>query len=209
MAYYPGDIPAEDIMIEPARGQDPLELTPFAAASTEVVLRNFDGVTIMATFGVQFIDGSPDDIDTILLNWPTAGTVLTDAGIHTIAVTLVGANARERLAPIPIVVQEENGWHTVDSARLEWTDATGIDDVRLYSLLELAAQQCAQFAPPIAAAARPPLNYRQGQLMHARNMLNAGRAEGEGEGDFVLRPFPLDWMVRQMLRPKSAMPAVL
>lgn len=208
MAYYVGDIPADDIVIEPAHGDTPISLAAFVEADTEVELRNFDGDLVSDVFGVEFVDGSPDDVDTIVLTWPTAATVLAEPGIHTIAVTLVGANARERLAPIPVVVQEENGWHTVDSARLEWSDATGIDDLRLYSLLELARQQCAAFAPALAADARPPLEYRHAQLMQARNLINAGRAEGDGDGDFVLRPFPLDWMVKQTLRPKSGIPAV-
>ncbi len=209
MAYYTGDIPADDIVIEPVRGQDPISLAPFVEADTEVELRTFDGDVVGADFGVQFIDGGPDDIDTIALTWPTTETVLSVPGIHTIAVTLVGASARERLAPIPVVVQEENGWHTVDSARLEWIDAAGIDDLRLYSLLELARQQCAAFAPALAVDERAPLNYRHAQLMQARNMLNAGRAEGDGAGEFVLRPFPLDWMVKQTLRPKLSIPAVV
>lgn len=208
MAYYEGDIPADDIVIEPARGVDPISLTGFVEEDTEVELRTFDGDPVVAVFAVQFIDGSPDGLDSIALTWPTASSVLTVPGIHTIAVTLVGATSRERLAPIPIVVQEENGWHTVDSARLEWTDALSIDDVRLYTLLELSAQECAAFAPALAVDVRPPINYRQAQLMHARNHLNAGRAEGEGEGDFVLRPFPLDWMVKQVLRPKLGVPVV-
>lgn len=208
MAYYVGDIPTEDIVLEPARGQDPISLAPFVEGDTEVQLRTFDGVLVDAEFGVQFIDGGEDDIDRIALTWPTSETVLSEPGIHTIAVTLVGATSRERLAPTPIVVQLEDGWHTVDSVRLEWTDADSIDDVRLHMLLDLARQQVEAFAPTLDSDERPPANYRHAQLMQARNLLNAGRAEGEGEGDFVLRPFPLDWMVKQTLRPKSGVPAV-
>lgn len=208
MAYYVGDIPADDIVIEPARGVDPIDLAGFTEEDTEVELRTFNGDPVTAAFTVQFLDGGPDDIDQIALSWPTDASVLLEPGIHTIAVTLVGDTARERLAPIPIVVQDENGWHTVDSARLEWIDAASIDDLRLHTLLELARQQCAAYAPELAADERAPLNYRQAQLMQARNLLNAGRAEGDGEGDFVLRPFPLDWMVKQTLRPKAGIPAV-
>jgi hypothetical protein len=208
MAYYVGDIPSEVIVIEPARGEEFIPLTGFTVGSTIVQLRTFDGDLVPATFGVTFDTDDADEIDKVKLTWPTAATVLAEAGIHTIAVTLVGATKRERLAPVPVVVQTEDGWHTVDTARLEWSDATGIDDVRLYTLLELARAQCTEYAPALPANTRPPINYRQAQLMQARNLINAGRAEGEGEGDFVLRPFPLDWMVKQTLRPKSGVPVV-
>lgn len=210
MAYYTGDIPADDIVIEPARGVDPIDLAGFVEEDTEVELRTFNGDPVTATFGVQFIDGGIDDVDRIALTWPTEDSVLLEPGIHTIAVTLVGASSRERLAPIPVIVQDENGWHTVDSARLEWVDAASIDDLRLHMILELARQQVTAYAPALAVDERPPANYRHGQLMQAQNLFNAGRAEGGGESgdDFVLRPFPLDWMVKQTLRPKTGVPGV-
>lgn len=201
MRYYTGDIPAEDIVLDPARNEEPIVLTPFTAADCEVELRTFEGDLVIAEFGLTF------DTDQVVLEWPST-TVLDEPGLYTLAVTLVGTDVRERLAPVPIVVQEEDGWHTLDSANDEWSDSRSVDDARLFQLLELARQQVVAYAPALAEGARPPINYREGQRMQARNILNSARAEAGEDGEFVLRPFPLDWMVKQILRPKSGVPVV-
>lgn len=208
MAYWLGDIPAEDIVIEPARRGEPIDLAPFDPLDTLVELRTFDGDLIDADFTVTFLTAEPDDIDRVVLKWP-AESVLTNPGVSTLSVTLAGLDAQERLAPIPLVVQDDDGWHSLDSARDEWSDAEAVSDVRLYTLLDLARQQVLAYGPELAEGSRPPSNYRAAQLMQARNLLNAGRAEGGESGeDFVLRPFPLDWMVKQIIRPHRAVPAV-
>lgn len=211
MTYYVGDIPAEDIVIEPARNGEPIELAPFLSIDTLVELRTFDGDLVPADFLVSFETGGVDDIDRVVLEWP-AESVFASSGLHTLSVTLIGdlGEPRERLAPVYIVVQDDNGWHTLDSARIEWPDAQSVSDIRLFQMLELARQQVVAYAPALAEGVRPPYNYREGQLMQARNILNAGRAESgdEGTDTFMLRPFPLDWMVKQVLRPKSVTPAV-
>jgi hypothetical protein len=202
MTYWIGDIPALDLVLEPARRGEPITLADFTAAQTQVELRTFDGVLVPAVFTVTFDTDDIDDIDRVILTWPSA-SVFTIAGLHTLNVTLSGVagSPRERLAPVYLVVQADDGWHTLDSSRIEWPDSDGLSDVQLFQVLELGRQQVAAYAPKLALNTRPPVNYRHAQLMQARNLLNAGRAEGEGEGEFVLRPFPLDWMVRQTLRP--------
>lgn len=202
MAYYVGDIPAEDIVLEPARDGEPLPLDQFDGATSEVVLRDFEMVPVPADFLVTI------DEDRVLLEWPGV-SVFDHPGLYTLAVTLVGAHARERLAPVFLVVQDENGWHTLDTARAEWASAPA-SDIRMFQVLELARQQVLAFAP--AFEGRVPVSYREGQLMQARNIWNAGAVNpGSGEmGDdsFMVQPFPLDWMVRQVLRPKRAIGAI-
>ena len=57
-----------------------------------------------------------------------------------------------------------------------------------------------------------PTRYALAQLMQAKNMWNAGRVDASGGigdgGDFVIRPVPLDWHVKQLLRPKRGAPRV-
>lgn len=206
--FYVGDIPAEDLVIEPARGGEPIDLAPFEASDTEVVLRTFEGDIVPADFLVTF------DQDVVVLEWP-ATSVLETPGLHTLTVTLINdapaEEAQEQLAPVYLVVQEENGWHTLDSARAEWADAEPLSDLRLFQLLELARQQVVAYAPTLAEDASVPTNYRQGQLMQARNLLNAAQVDPSGaigEDTFALRPYPLDWMVKQVLRPQRAVPGV-
>lgn len=112
-------------------------------------------------------------------------------------------------------------WHTLESAREYWLDADLDDDV-LQELLDIAQEQVIAYAPKVydsegavvdltAEEADVPTNYRYGQLEQAKNLWNAGRVDasgGVGEGDFVMRPHPLDWIIKQILRPRRAVPRV-
>lgn len=205
MAFYVGDIPSEDIVIEPARDDEPIELDPFTAADTDTSWRNFDGELVPAEFLVSFEEAE------LVIEWPSTSP-FEEAGLYSLAVTLVGVERRERLAPIYFVSQAEDGWHTNDSAREEWTTGAPQSDVRLFQLLLMAKQQVTAYAPQLPAAARVPRNYKEGQLMQARNLWNAGKVDpqsgGVGDDEFVIRPYPLDWMVQQVLRPKRGVPVV-
>lgn len=122
------------------------------------------------------------------------------------------------------------GWHTLDTARDQWRDAPSDDDT-LQQLLDVARHQVTAYAPtytgepgtstlaapdPTTGALQPvtaatvPADYRLAQLMQARNIWNAGRVDpasgGLGDDSFIMRPFPLDWMVKQIIRPKRALP---
>lgn len=206
-AYYVGDIPAEDLVIEPARRGDPIELDPFVDTDTEVELRTFEGETVDADFFVTF----ESEGGVIVLEWPGT-SVLLEEGLHSLTVTLVGESHRERLAPVYIVVQSDaTGWHTLDSARAEWSEAEHLSDLRLWHVLEMARQQIIEYAPALGEGETPPVHYRAGQLMQARNLLNAARVDpsgAEGEDTFQLRPYPLDWIVKQTVRPRAAKPKV-
>jgi hypothetical protein len=106
-------------------------------------------------------------------------------------------------------------WHDVESARDQWIDADLDDDV-LEELLEVAKQQVIAYAPALPEPAEGeeldvPVNYRYGQLEQAKNLWNAARVDasgGDGDGTFVMRPHPLDWIIKQILRPRRAVPRV-
>jgi hypothetical protein len=204
MTYYAGDIPAEAVAIEPARNGEPIDLTPFTALDSEAVLRDFDGEIVVedGEFLISFLD------EMVVLDWPPT-TPFAAAGIYTLEVTLVGADARERLEPVYFVAQENSTWHTLDTARALWSDATAITDPRLFQLLELARAQVEQYGTTLTGSDAIRAN-REAQLGQARNLLNAGRAESgeDGTDTFVLRPFPLDWMIKQILRPKRPLGAL-
>lgn len=112
-------------------------------------------------------------------------------------------------------------WHTPDTARDQWDDAHGLDDDKLAELLEVARGQVVAYAPerkadPIVAADSTdvPVAYRLAQLRQAQNMWAAQHSDssgGMGDGaEFELRPIshPLDWHVKQIIRPKGAAPRV-
>lgn len=107
-------------------------------------------------------------------------------------------------------------WHDIESARDQWIDAPLDDDV-LEELLAVAEQQVIAYAPALPEPAEDeeldvPVNYRRAQLQQARNLWNASKVDPSGSGidgdSYVIRPFPLDWMIRQTLRPRRGVPRV-
>jgi hypothetical protein len=122
-------------------------------------------------------------------------------------------------------------WHTVESARDQWADAPydedGGDDT-LTELLVVAQGAVLAFAPVLTESEDDlilidgilvpndgeviPTNYRVAQLMQARNVWNSSKASpGTGEfdnGSYGLSSFPLDWQIRQLLRPKQGRPVI-
>ena len=118
-------------------------------------------------------------------------------------------------------------WHTVASARDEWPDAPfdedGGDNL-LTSLLAAAQLAVVSYAPVqeggvtvtdegyvVEADYVLTDGYRIAQLMQARNIWNSGKASPSGDfdgGQYGLSTFPLDWQVRQLIRPKRGRPHI-
>lgn len=138
--------------------------------------------------------------------WPTV-TILETPGIHTIVITFFDSLGVEvQVEPWPFIVQEIDGWLTLDRARLDWADAPQ-DDVLLYRILEAAKAQCVAYAPVLAVGALLPLRYVQAQAMQARALYQsiiANQNDTVGVDGFAVRVFPLDFTIRALLRPKRA-----
>lgn len=103
-------------------------------------------------------------------------------------------------------------WHDAESVREEWIDAPESDEL-LDELLEVAQQSVVAYAPALPASEDEsiPTNYRYAQLQQVKNLWNAGRVDsagGVGDEGFVFRPHPLDWVIKQILRPRRAVPRV-
>lgn len=205
MGYYVGDIPAEDLVIEPARNGEPIDLTPFNTVTP--TLRNSAGEIVETAGFLATIVA-----DTIVIEWPD-DTPFAEPGLYLLDLVLESTEGRrERIAPVPLVVDaEDDGWHTLDSIRDGWLDAPA-SDVTLYELLWIAKNDVLKFAPALTEGQRPPVNYRKGQQMQARNTWNANKVDpgsgDQGDGSFVITPHPLDWVIKQVLRPTTAIPAV-
>lgn len=118
-------------------------------------------------------------------------------------------------------------WHTVESAREQWPDAPVDEDggdEQLTELLAVAKDAILAFAPVstspslvvvddilVPSEDDVPDGYRMGQLLQARNVWNSSRAGAAGDmdgGSYGLTSFPLDWQVRQLVRPKRGRPVV-
>lgn len=215
--YWQGDRPLSALVLVPTRageggGQVPIDLSAWQAAEVSLVMPSGGTVTVPADLG----DGT--------ISVDLSGDPFPEAGLYLLRIALVRpaevgaaegapatAAARERLDAVPLVVHADDGWHTLPSARDEWRDAARIADRRLWVLLDIARTQVTDYAPALADGQLPPIAYREAQLMQARNLWNASRVDpsgGEGEGSFALTPFPLDWTIKQLLRPKRARPVV-
>lgn len=199
MPFYLNDIPAEPFVLEPP---ETIPLADFDAATA--TLRKPDGI-IETGLTAELED------DAVHVIFPET-TVLDVEGVHRLRITLTGPGGTRRLPALPIVVQDEDSeWHTLDTIREEWPDAEHIGDGTLWQMLEVARGDVLEFAPVLAVDAPVPDRYRLAQRVHTRNIWNATRVSpdgGMGEGDFVLRPYPLDWHVKALLRPKRGVPVV-
>jgi hypothetical protein len=134
-------------------------------------------------------------------------TILETSGVYTIVITffdLLGVEVQ--CEPFKFVVQEINGWLSLEMARAQWADAP-LDDVFLAQILDAAKLQCIAYAPALAAGALVPVNYLHAQLMQARALYQsviANQQDNVGVDGFQVRVFPLDFTIRALLRPKRA-----
>lgn len=195
--FFIGDVPTQPVAIDVYRDAEEGDLSVFA--DVEVVLTDAYGEVVPGLTAV--IEGSM-----VVVIWPET-TPFETGGIYELSLTLVGLDAREALAPITFVVQGQDGWHTLASARREWTTGAPADDVLLYQFLESAKAACIAYAPAIPVDVRIPIPFRQAQLMQARNLFNALKTTpGESQDGelFIIRPYPLDNFVKTLLRPKRA-----
>lgn len=138
--------------------------------------------------------------------WETT-TLLEIPGVYKIVVTFFDPLGVEIQAePFSFVVQEIDGWLTLETARAQWGDAP-LDDVFLHQILETAKAQCVAYAPALQLGAQVPVTYVQAQLLQARAIYQsviANQQDSVGVEGFQVRVFPLDFTIRAMLRPKRA-----
>lgn len=198
MSYYAGDDPAEPLQV--------------VSPSVDLDLYTDATGTLTAPSGAETgISGTVED-GAIVIDMPTGS--LDEAGIHMLALTVSNPTGQTRRLPTRELVAQEagTGWHTLDSARdRNWVDARDMDDITLYELLESARHDVLEFAPTLDEGEAVPIRYRMAQLAHARNRWNAALADPStgdfgGEG-FAIPARPLDWQIKQMLRPSTGVPA--
>lgn len=124
-------------------------------------------------------------------------------------------------------------WYTLDGIRRVWRDAPS-DDAVLQELLDTAQEQVLEFdngatwrrttalnTDPDGNPVLYPGDYPNGvitsglALAHrtqTRNLWNANKVDPSngamGDDTFTVRPFPLDWTVKAMIRPKRVIGAL-
>jgi hypothetical protein len=134
-------------------------------------------------------------------------TILETSGVYKIIVTFFDPLGVEiQCEPFQFVVQEIDGWLTLEQTRSKWSDAP-LDDVFLREILDTAKAQCVAYAPTLALGAQVPVTYVQAQLLQSRAIFQsviANQQDAVGVEGFQVRVFPLDFTIRAMLRPKRA-----
>lgn len=115
-------------------------------------------------------------------------------------------------------------FYTVEEFRTRWgVSAPSVE--RAAELLAVSMQQCLAYAPvPVdltslfeavlnddpSEGLTVPAGHREAHFVQARNIWNATKVGPNGnQGDtYALSPFPLDWHVKQLLRPATGVPVV-
>lgn len=103
-------------------------------------------------------------------------------------------------------------WVTPDDARLLWADAP-MDDDLLASWLESSQEACEVYAPALGPTDPVPVRYVQACVLQARETYEAGQRDsadvvGFGDTGLAIRVRPLGPTVRQLLRPRAAVPRI-
>jgi hypothetical protein len=203
VSFWTGDVPTTPLVFE-LEDANPdsasLDLSAFdSAVVTLVSPEGFALGDLPATLGGA----------TVTVTFPGA-TLFVEPGMYTLMMRLAGTTARTTLPPFYFIVDDVDGWHTLDSARAEWPDAPA-EDVALFTLLAAARTAVIAYAPALLPGVPVEPGYRQAQLMQARNVWNATKSNDNGEigaDGFAVRVFPLDKNIRQLLRPKRGLPVM-
>lgn len=90
-----------------------------------------------------------------------------------------------------------------------WPDYVTYDEASedgLAFVLYCARVQCETFAPKLTEDAKVPENYVAAQVLQTRSLIRAGVAGdngGQSEVGDVVTLFPMDWTVKNLLRPQA------
>lgn len=104
-------------------------------------------------------------------------------------------------------------WLTSEDPRLPelWPGSLDLAPEIVEIYLDAARAACEEFAPVLASPEEPPTHYVIAQAYQARAVARAALAGGQdqiGADGFGVTVFPLDWTVKQLLRPKRGRPGI-
>lgn len=100
-------------------------------------------------------------------------------------------------------------WADTTDAQVHWADASALATERLQELLDIAQEQCEEYAP--AHAEPVPARYKLAVIYQAREVYTASQrdeADVIGIGEYAIRARPLTSAVKQLLRPQRGVPGI-
>jgi hypothetical protein len=152
-------------------------------------------VVAPAGTSLALLNVTADDLaNRVTWDWPV--DPFTAPGLHMVELDLTGPGGVALTSePLPVVAEAVDGWLT------------------MFLLLGSARSACESYAPVLAADENPPEHYLQAQLVQARsvwNLMQTGpqTVDAIGLDAYAVRVYPLDYNVRQLLRPKSGKPVM-
>lgn len=135
---------------------------------------------------------------------PSPATVAGLAWLNLVAHAAAPGPVVETIDPHPVIVETPGPWLTIAGARSLW-DGGPDDPWQVFLYLGNARRACIEYAPEIAAGPIVP-DYLLAQFMQARNTWEADRSGGTealGTGEYAITRHPLDWQVKELLRPTA------
>jgi hypothetical protein len=200
--YWTGDAPKRPVLVEFVDDYDELTDPPAEVITAE--LRNPQRVVVAEPNIERRADtpGGVAEVRVIMAGLPA----FVKPGVWSILLRAGG----DRLRPLRFVVEQDDGWVSIEQAREDWADAPS-SDAQLYVILESAKLSIVPYAPALPANADVPANYVQAQLMQARNIWNSTKSDpGDqvGAEGFAIRVYELDRPVKGLLRPKQGRPII-
>ncbi len=101
-------------------------------------------------------------------------------------------------------------WLTLDEVKERWEEAEGLDGPILLQLVDSAREQCIEYAPVLSEGEPVPENWRLAHLMQVQGLWRSAQS-GPGDqvgADFTITVYPMDRTVKNLLRPRRAIPVV-
>lgn len=96
-------------------------------------------------------------------------------------------------------------WHTSQTIAQQWKQAAKIENTELEELLAVARHQVESFAPKLVAGSVDiPDSYRLAQKLQAQALYNSSRVDpqgGDGMEGYTVKVYPMDWNIKNILRP--------
>lgn len=194
--FWVGDQPSAPIPVEFVDELDSLQPRP--ALPIVAGLRDPSSTATVHALTATY-DPEPDS-DVVLVDW--AGFAgFTVPGVWSVIFTAEG----RRLPALRFVVELDDGWLSLEEARLEWPGMPERDALafRILAAAKVACIRYLELDPLVAYTPGP--GQIQAQLLQARAVWNATKAgpdDSIGADGMTVTVFPLDWTVKQLLRPK-------